>query len=81
MRVIKKSVKKPEDFEEMKKFILHHCELNVDALGNKKGMLDIRKHLAMYIKGFEGASKLRSELVRVESVDEVKRILMSVSGN
>ena len=68
-------IKRPEDFESLKKFMIHHSELNVEMLGLKKGMLDIRKHFASYIKGMPNAAKLRSELVRVESVDEVRRIL------
>lgn len=67
--------KKPEDFEALKKFMLHHAELNLKAHGPKKGLLDIRKHLAMYIKGVPGASEARAKLVRVESVEEIKSIL------
>ncbi|MBN2087828.1 tRNA dihydrouridine synthase DusB [Candidatus Peregrinibacteria bacterium] len=67
--------KKPEDFESLKKFMIHHCELNIEMLGKKKGMLDIRKHFASYIKGLPNAAKLRAKLVTVESVDEVKGIL------
>jgi tRNA-dihydrouridine synthase B len=37
--------------------------------------LPIRKHLAWYVKGFRDASKYRSRLVRVDSLDEVKTIL------
>lgn len=70
-------VKKPDNFELLKNFMIHHCELNVEMLGLKKGMLDIRKHLASYIKGMPNAAKLRSELVRVESLDELRGILMS----
>ena len=67
--------KRPVDFESLKEFMVHHCTLNVKIHGPKKGMLDIRKHFATYIKGFPNASKYRSQLVQVENIDQVKRIL------
>ncbi|MBU0727166.1 tRNA dihydrouridine synthase DusB [Patescibacteria group bacterium] len=71
-------IARPTEFEELKKWMLRHCELSVEVHGQKKGMLDIRKHFATYIKGFPNASKYRSELVRVESIEEVKKILNNI---
>ena len=71
----KDAKKRPDDFESLKEFMIHHCELNIEMLGQKKGMLDIRKHLASYIKGMPNSAKLRSQLVTVESLDEVRAIL------
>lgn len=71
-------IQKPEDFETLKKWMLKHCELSVDVHGQKKGMLDIRKHFATYIKGFPNASKYRSQLVQVETIEEVKEILNKI---
>ncbi|MBT7929906.1 tRNA dihydrouridine synthase DusB [Candidatus Peregrinibacteria bacterium] len=65
-------------FEEKIPFIISHCELSVKTKGERKGMLEMRKHLAGYVKGIDGASVLRSQLVRVESVEEVKQILSQV---
>jgi tRNA-dihydrouridine synthase B len=75
--VCKKSEVKnrPPDFEGIKKHMLRHCELSVNALGPKKGMLDIRKHLAGYVRGLPDAAKMRSELVTAESVNAVGKIL------
>lgn len=56
-------------------FILEHCNLAVQVKGEKRGMLEMRRHLASYVKGIDGASDLRSKLVRVESVEEVAGIL------
>lgn len=36
---------------------------------------NIRKHLAWYIKGFEGAKELRMELMKVENYEDVEKIL------
>ena len=62
-------------FSEKVPLILQHCELAVETKGERRGMLEMRKHLASYVKGIEGASALRSQLVRVEKIDDVKAIL------
>ncbi len=58
-------------------FILEHCELAVRTKGEKRGMLEMRRHLASYVKGFDGASELRQKLVRVETITEVAEILQA----
>ncbi len=62
-------------FSEKIPFIIDHCKLAVKVKGQKRGMLEMRRHLASYVKGIDGASELRSRLVRVESVEEVEAIL------
>ncbi|MBU0577324.1 tRNA dihydrouridine synthase DusB [Patescibacteria group bacterium] len=69
---------RPKDFDELKKFMIHHAEISIKVHGQKKGIRDIRKHFASYIQGFPGAAKLRSQLVQVESIDEVKEILSQI---
>lgn len=64
-------------FEEKIPFILDHCELAVRTKGQKRGMLEMRRHLASYVKGIDGASEKRARLVRVESIEEVQSILMA----
>ena len=58
-------------------FILEHCELAVKVKGERTGMLEMRRHLSSYVKGFDGAADLRSKLVRVETFAEAKQILTS----
>jgi tRNA-dihydrouridine synthase B len=64
-------------WEEKKKLIIEHTKLMFQTKGNH-GMMEIRKHLAWYIKGIHNASHLRAELVRVETIEEVKKILDSI---
>jgi len=56
-------------------FILEHCELAVKVKGERVGMLEMRRHLSSYVKGFDGASEMRQKLVRVETLNEAKAIL------
>lgn len=62
-------------FEEKIPFILEHCELAVKVKGEKRGMLEMRRHLASYVKGVDGASDMRAKLVRVEKLEDVKAVL------
>lgn len=64
-------------FEEKIPLILQHCELAVEVKGERRGMLEMRRHLASYVKGIDGASELRAKLVRVEKLEEVKGILVT----
>lgn len=65
----------PRTFEEKIPFILEHCELAVRIKGEKRGMLEMRRHFSSYVKGFDGASDMRQKLVRVERLDDAVAIL------
>jgi tRNA-dihydrouridine synthase len=58
----------------IKEIIITHAQL---AWKNKKsaGILELRKHLGWYVKGFPGASETRQKLVRVKNLQEIKDIL------
>lgn len=64
-------------FEQKIPLIIDHCKLAVRVKGEKRGMMEMRRHLASYVRGVDGASGLRAKLVRVESVAEVEGILRS----
>ncbi len=64
----------PLVFSKIKKIMLDHAKLIYTDKG-EMGKLEIRKHLAWYIKGFPGAAELRQKLVRAESLREIKEIL------
>ncbi|TSC79182.1 MAG: tRNA-dihydrouridine synthase [Candidatus Peregrinibacteria bacterium Gr01-1014_25] len=59
-------------------FILEHCTLAVDVKGEKRGMLEMRRHLSSYVKGFPGAADLRMKLMQVERLDDVRALLVAV---
>ena len=62
-------------FQDKIPFILEHCELAVRIKGETRGMLEMRRHLSSYVKGFDGASEMRSKLVRVETLKDAEAIL------
>jgi len=65
------------DFKQIKKTALEHAALNYKLKG-KLGILEMRKHLAWYFKGFEGANVLRQKLIKVDSLKEIKNILKDI---
>ncbi|MBI5155830.1 tRNA-dihydrouridine synthase family protein [Candidatus Peregrinibacteria bacterium] len=65
----------PLTFEQKVPWILEHCELAVRLKGEQRGMLEMRRHLASYVKGFDGAREMRERLVRVEKLSDAKAIL------
>ncbi len=62
-------------FRERIPFILEHCELSVKMKGERRGVLEMRRHLSSYIKGFDGAKDLRIKVLTMERLDEVKMAL------
>lgn len=69
----------PATFRQKIPFILEHCELAIRIKGEKRGMLEMRRHLSSYVKGFDGASELRAKLVVTESFDVAKELLKPFS--
>jgi tRNA-dihydrouridine synthase len=60
--------------DERIKVALEHCDLHF-KLNEPQGFVQMRKHLAWYLKGFPGAVKLRVDLMKSNSPDEVRGIL------
>ena len=56
------------------KAAIKHAEL-AHKLKGKTGIIEMRKHLCWYVRGLPGASKLRQELIKVNSLSEIRSIL------
>ncbi len=63
--------------QEIRDMALYHVEL---SYGHKegKGLLEMRKHMAWYLKGMVGASQLRMQIMQSTDLDEVKQILQTI---
>lgn len=62
--------------KQIKKATIEHAKYSFKAKGDY-GIIELRKHLCWYFRGFSGASELRQKLVRVESVGDVENVLSS----
>lgn len=61
---------------EIKKIILKHAQAAFKAKG-ERGIIEMRKHLVWYTKGFPNAKELRKKLVRVNTISEIEKTLCS----
>lgn len=71
---VKSQKPKVKSKEEIFKTALKHAKLAYKLKGDA-GIREMRKHLCWYVAGLPGASELRGELVKVENLDEIKKIL------
>jgi nifR3 family TIM-barrel protein len=60
------------DFKQIKKVAIRHAQLALKTK-NDWGIVETRKHLAWYVKGFSGAAEVRQKLVQVSSISEIKK--------
>jgi tRNA-dihydrouridine synthase B len=58
--------------------ILAQAELAVRLKGEYYGLVEMRRHLGSYVKGFEGAAQVRSALMQVTTLADTRAILESV---
>jgi len=72
---IKNKNEKIKDKQEIFKVALEHAELAYKLKG-RQGIIEMRKHLCWYTQGLPGARKLREKLVKVESLRDVRKILV-----
>ena len=50
--------------EERFRIIIEHLRLSIECKGERKGVIEFRKHYSGYLKGFYGASKVRQEMMQ-----------------
>ncbi|MFZ5390786.1 MAG: tRNA dihydrouridine synthase, partial [Patescibacteria group bacterium] len=62
------------DWTAIKKIMLQHAELALKTKGDY-GLIELRKHLSWYVKGFANASDIRSQLVQIKTLSDVKKVL------
>ena len=64
-----------EKLELKKKTILKHAKLAFKIKG-EKGIIELRKHLLAYFKGYPQAKELRKKFVVVKSILEIEKIII-----
>ena len=66
--------------EERVKTALLQLRLAVEEKGEARAIPEARKQIALYLKSFHGAARLRTEINRATTYDEVEKILTSTLG-
>lgn len=54
---------------------LYHLDMMYNFKG-QRGVVEMRKHLAWYLKGIKGAALLRDKINRLENIDDIKKVLI-----
>ncbi len=66
---------------EVAQIIVRHGELLAAHHGEDKGMREIRKHVAWYLRGFPAGSDLRNRLALVSTVDELRELVSTLPAH
>ena len=61
--------------EELFNVIYKHIEYQLEIDDKKQANLKLRKHIAWYLKGLNGSSKIRDEVNKSEDIESTKKIL------
>lgn len=73
---LKNDVLTPEpSLKEKFAIIFKHLDLQVQFSGEERGIQEMRKHLAWYLKGEPGAARMREKIFLLTSLDAVKNVL------
>jgi tRNA-dihydrouridine synthase B len=75
-----------EDFteptaEEKGEIIRKHAELLIDTKGQRRAMLEFRKHLLSFTKGFHGAKEMRGQMTSIEQIEDVEKVVETIVAN
>lgn len=62
-------------YSEVCSMILRHARMQVEYAGEHMGILQMRKQVAWYTAGYPGSSKLRQEVNRITTMEELKSLL------
>lgn len=70
----------PPTWDERVAVMAEHAVLKCDWLGERKGVLEMRRIFGGYLKGFPGAGQLRSRVVQAPTLDAVLDLLYNTSA-
>ena len=61
--------------EEIRDMMLRHARMQIEFKGDYLGIREMRKHVAWYTKGLKGSARLRDEINKTESYEELSKLL------
>lgn len=63
------------DHAAIRNMMLRHARMQIEFKGDYLGIREMRKHVAWYTKGLKGSAKLRDDINKVESYEELEKLL------
>lgn len=70
-----KPIPTPPNLGEVTQIMQRHGDLLADHHGEDRGMRELRKHIAWYLRGFPAGSEVRNGLARVSALAELRDLL------
>ena len=67
----------PPSWEERVQVVAEHLSLKCEWLGERTGVLEMRKNYSSYFKGFRNASTLRHRLMQQDTQEDVLEVLLN----
>ena len=64
--------------EERRKMMLRHLDLVIEAKGERRAVLEMRKLWGFYMKGIRGAAEIRRRVNALETADALRALLASI---
>lgn len=55
--------------------IIRHLDMNVEYKGNHTGIVEMRKHIAWYLKGVKNSSTIKDKVFKMTNKDEIIELL------
>lgn len=68
----------PPSIDERLSVMYRHIKLACECKGERVGIREARKHIAWYLKGFHGAAAFRGEAGRVNTLEDVEKLIYRV---
>ena len=68
----------PPSIDERLSVMYRHIRLACEYKGERIGIREARKHIAWYLKGFHGAAAFRGEAGRVNTLEDVEKLIYRV---
>lgn len=66
--------------EEIRQMMLRHARMQIDYKGDYTGIREMRKHISWYTAGCPHSAKLRAQINSVESLEELKELILTRVG-
>ncbi len=75
----------PPNIDERVQLLFEHLKLSVEFKGERKGLIEFRKHYSGYLRGLPNAAKVRHELMQYTElppiVDRIERYALSLQSS
>lgn len=62
-------------FEDRIEMVLRHLDMVTKLKGENIGVKEMRKHIAWYLKGMPGSTRVKTEIFRLSTVVQIKQVL------